>query len=64
MLDFKQNSAMQSLNTYDINNCLREMLSSMDAWFKFQRNLGKPRGNGENKHQPVATEETGLLDSI
>jgi len=34
------------------------------VWLKYCGTAGKPGGNRENKPQPVASEETGLLDSI
>jgi hypothetical protein len=35
-----------------------------DVWLKYGGTAGKPSGNGENKPQPVAWGETGLLDSL
>jgi hypothetical protein len=34
------------------------------VWLKYCGTAGKPGGNRENKPQPVASEETGLLDSM
>lgn len=34
-----------------------------DTWLKSCDTAGKPSGKGENKLQPVASEETDLLDS-
>jgi hypothetical protein len=33
------------------------------VWLKWCGTVGKPGGNGENKHQPAAPGETILLDN-
>jgi len=45
---------------------LRITFCNVDDFVKSRNTVAarKPNGNGENKHQPAASGETGLLDSI